>query len=112
MVTSLDDVLFNYVSRGNPKSNEALKQFLHLYPEYREEIIDFTATWRALSILDTFLPPAPLDPVVERQMMQRAQAHLRVTQHRRANTPLEKARAKGDYERDAKVFRRNKPSVG
>ena len=96
MVTSSDDVLFSYVSRGNPKSNEDLKRFLRLYPEYREEIIDFTATWRALSILDTFLPPVPLDPVVERQIMQRAKAHLRVKQRRRASTPLEKARTKGE----------------
>ena len=95
MVTSSDDVLFNYVSRGNPKSNEDLKRFLCLYPEYREEIIDFTATWRALSILDAFLPPAPLDPVVERQMVQRAKAHLRVKQCRRTSTLLEKARTKG-----------------
>jgi hypothetical protein len=49
-------VLFRYVSQYNLKSNEDLKRFLRLYPAYREEIIDFTATWRALSILDKFLP--------------------------------------------------------
>jgi len=32
MVTNLDNVLFKYVSQGNPKSNEDLKRFLRLYP--------------------------------------------------------------------------------
>src|SRR5262245_35091744 len=40
MVTNLDNVLFKYVSQGNPKSNEDLKRFLRLYPSYRGEIID------------------------------------------------------------------------
>jgi hypothetical protein len=95
MATNLDDVLFNYVSCGNPKSNENLKQFLRLYPKYREEIVDFTATWRVLSILEKVLPPPPLDPVVERQMMQHAKADLRVKHRHRTGTLPEKARVKG-----------------
>ena len=83
---SSDDVLFEYVSQRNPKSNDDFKLFLRLYPEHREEIIDFTATWRAMSILDKILPPAPLDPAVERHMLRRAKAHLRAVQRRRAST--------------------------
>jgi hypothetical protein len=85
-MTSVDDALFEYVSQGNPKSNDDLKRFLRRYPLYREEIIDFTATWRALSILEKVLPPAPPDPRVERRMMQRAKARLRALQRRRVST--------------------------
>jgi hypothetical protein len=66
---SADDVLFEYVWQSNPKSNDDLKRFLRLYPEHRDEIIEFTATWRALSILERVLPPAPLDPGEELQRL-------------------------------------------
>jgi hypothetical protein len=88
MTPSSDDVLFKYVSQGNPKSNEDLKRFLHLYPECREEIIDFTATWRAMSILEKILPPPIPDPVVERELIRRAKARLRAMQRRRRSVPL------------------------
>ena len=52
-----DDVLFDYVAHGNPKSNEDLKRHLRRHPRFREEIVEFTATWRALSILEKVLPP-------------------------------------------------------
>jgi len=58
-VDELDLVLFEYITRGNPKSNEQLKRYLKRYPRYREEIIEFTANWRAFSILDRMLPPPP-----------------------------------------------------
>ena len=83
-MSDLDDVLFDYVSRANPKSNEDLNRFLRRYPEHREKIIDFTATWRAMAILDAVLPPAVLDPAEEQQMLCFARAHLRTLQHRRA----------------------------
>jgi hypothetical protein len=78
-----DDVLFDYIAHGNPKSNEDLKRYLRRYPQLREEIVDFTANWRALSILEKVLPPAPPDPAVERQLLRRAQARLRAMRHRR-----------------------------
>ena len=81
MVTNLDNVLFKYVSQGNPKSNEDLKRFLRLYPLYREEIIEFTATWRALSILEWVQPAA--DPVDERLLAKHANAYLRTGRKRR-----------------------------
>ena len=52
-----DDVLVDYLAHGNPKSNEDLKRYLRRYPQLREEIVDFTAYWRALSILEKVLPP-------------------------------------------------------
>ena len=79
----VDDALFEYVSEFNPKSNDDLKRFLRRYPAYREEIIEFTATWRALSILDTILPPPPPDPAVERRIMRRAKAQFRALRRRR-----------------------------
>jgi hypothetical protein len=50
-------VRFAYISHANPKSNEDLKRYLRSYPGFREEIIEFTATWRALSIVAKILPP-------------------------------------------------------
>jgi hypothetical protein len=86
MMPSADDVLFEYVWQSNPKSNDDLKRFLRLYPEHRDEIIEFTATWRALSILERVLPPAPLDPGKELQLLRYAKAQLRAVQRRRART--------------------------
>jgi hypothetical protein len=83
-MAELNDVLFEYVSHGNPKSNEDLKRFLRRFPEQREEIIDFTATWRAMSILETTLPPPTPDPSVERQMLKRSQARWRALRRRHA----------------------------
>jgi hypothetical protein len=79
----IDDVLFDYVAHGNPKSNEHLKRYLRRYPQLREEIVDFTAYWRALSILEKVLPPVTPDPAVERQLLRRAQARLRALRRRR-----------------------------
>src|SRR5262245_56460206 len=91
MVTALDDVLFRYVSQSNPKSNEDLKLFLRLYPLYREEIIEFTATWRALSILEWVQPPP--DPNDEQLLVHQAKRHLRILQRHRASTPSDKGEA-------------------
>ena len=79
-----EDVLFEYVAHGNPKSNDDLKRFLRRFPEQREEIIDFTATWRALSILETMLPAPKPDSLAERQILKRAQAPWRVRRRRHA----------------------------
>jgi len=49
----------------------------------RKEIIEFTANWRALSILEKVLPPALPDPAVERHILRRAQARLRAMRRRR-----------------------------
>jgi hypothetical protein len=85
MMQNADDVLFRYVSQYNPKSNDDLKRFLRLYPIYREVIIDFTATWRALSILDKILPPPETDPVIDRHLLRQAKAQLRAARRRRAS---------------------------
>ena len=88
MSTASDDVLFRYVSQSNPKSNEDLKLFLRLYPLYREEIIEFTATWRALSILEWVQPPpGPDDELL--MVVYHAKNHLRTLQRHRASTPSE-----------------------
>ena len=91
MVTELDNVLFKYVSHANPKSNVDLKRFLRLYPSYRQEIIEFTATWRALSILEWVQPTA--DPIDERLLLQHVKMHVRTLQRRRASPRLDVARA-------------------
>jgi hypothetical protein len=78
----LDDVFFDYITRANPKSNEDLKRYLRRYPRFREEIIEFTANWRALSILEKVLPPAPPDPAMEKQLLRRARASYRAMARR------------------------------
>ena len=73
----LDTVLFDYVAYWNPKSNEHLKRYLRRYPEFREDIIEFTANWRALSIVDKVLPPPQPDPAADRNILRLAKAQLR-----------------------------------
>jgi hypothetical protein len=85
-VDDLDQVLFDYSTRANPKSNEHLKRYLRRYPAYRDDIIEFTATWRALSILDKVLPPPPPDPRGDRQILRRAKANFRALTRRRAGS--------------------------
>lgn len=79
----LDIVLFDYIARGNPKSNEHLKRYLRRYPEFREDLIEFTANWRALSIMDKVLPAPPSDPAAEREILRRAKAQVRGLMRRR-----------------------------
>jgi hypothetical protein len=83
MLQTSEDVLFKYAAEYNPKSNDDLKRFLRLYPTYRELIIDFTATWRAMSILDRMLPTPKPDPIIEHKLLQRAKANLRTLRRRR-----------------------------
>ena len=82
LTDELDMLLFDYVARDNPKSNEDLKRYLRLYPQYREEIIEFTANWRALSIVEKVTPPPLLDPAIERRIVRRAKARLRAMRRR------------------------------
>jgi hypothetical protein len=84
-IPDADDVLFDYVAHGNPKSNEDFKRHLRRHPRFREEIVEFTATWRALSILEKVLPLAEPDAAVERQLLRRSQARLRAMRRRRAS---------------------------
>jgi hypothetical protein len=80
----LDAVLFDYLAHANPKSNEDLKRVLRRYPEFREDIIEFTANWRALSILDQVLPSPEPDPAADREILRRARAQMRSLMSRRA----------------------------
>lgn len=77
-----DDVLVDYIAHANPKSNEDLKRYLRRHPRFHDEIVEFTAAWRALSILERVLPPDPPNPAVERQLIRRAQARLRAMRRR------------------------------
>lgn len=82
LADELDMLLFDYVARANPKSNEDLKRYLRRYPQYREEIIEFTATWRSLSILEKVMPPPLSDPAADRRRPQRARARPRALRRR------------------------------
>jgi hypothetical protein len=82
LTDELDMLLFDYVARDNPKSNEDLKRYLRLYPQYREEIIEFTANWRALSIIEKVTPTPVLDSAIERRFLRRAEVRLRAMRRR------------------------------
>lgn len=79
----LDELFVAYVGSANPKSNEDLKRYLRRYPQFREEIIEFTANWRALAILEAVSPPPVPDPAADRRLMRRAATQLRALQRRR-----------------------------
>jgi hypothetical protein len=81
----LDELLFDYISNANPKSNEDLKRYLRRYPQFREAIIEFTATWRALSIVEKVLPPPPSDPAAEKELLRRAEAQFKALWRRRSS---------------------------
>lgn len=78
----LDAIFFDYIANANPKSNADLKRYLRRYPQVREEIIEFTANWRALSILEKVLPPEPSDPLTEKELMRRARMSYRAMARR------------------------------
>jgi hypothetical protein len=83
-MAKLEDVLFDYISEGHPGSNEHLKRFLRRFPAWREEIIDFTATWRALLVLERSQPEPEPEPLIERRIWKRAQARWRALHRRQA----------------------------
>jgi hypothetical protein len=82
VMNDLDVVLFDYIAQANPESDDDLKRYLKRYPQYREEIIEFTASWRALSILDA-MPPEH-DPAADREILRRATAQARALMRRTA----------------------------
>jgi hypothetical protein len=77
---ALDELLHDYVMNANPKSNEDLTRYLRRYPQFREVIIDFTATWRAI---EKVLPP-PRDLVGEEELMRHAETRLRASRRCRS----------------------------
>jgi hypothetical protein len=50
-----NDVLFDYVTHGNPSSTEHTNRYLRRYPQFRQEIIELAALWRAVSTIDLLL---------------------------------------------------------
>jgi hypothetical protein len=77
-MNELEDLLRDYAIHSDPRSNADLRHWLRLYPQFREEIIEFTADWRALSMLDQALG-------LERKFIRRAQARLINRPRRRGN---------------------------
>jgi hypothetical protein len=78
------DVLFDYVTRGSPNSTEHTERYLRRYPQFRAEIVELAALWRALSIIEALLPPAERDPVGDRPVYWRAAAQDHAERRRRA----------------------------
>jgi hypothetical protein len=77
-----DDVLVDYIAHANAKSNEDLKRYPRRHLRFHDEVVELTATWRALSILERVLLPDPPNRAVVRQLIRRAQARLRAVRRR------------------------------
>ena len=54
-MTDANDVLFNYVTHGNPSSTEHTTRYLRLYPQFRQEIVELAAVWRAISTIESLI---------------------------------------------------------
>jgi hypothetical protein len=52
---ALEDVLDAYVASNSVPSQQALKEWIRRYPNYRRELIEFTVSWTMIE----HLPPSP-----------------------------------------------------
>jgi hypothetical protein len=50
-----NDVLFDFIANGNPNSSRHTQRYLRRYPQFRREIVELAAIWRALSTIETTL---------------------------------------------------------
>ena len=50
-------VLFDYITQGDPGCIKHTKHYLSRYPQFRQEIVELAAMWRALSTIESLLPP-------------------------------------------------------
>lgn len=70
---TLDDVLNEFVATHEKPTAEALESWAARYPQFRNELIDFAASW----IEQLVLPPAPeLSVEEEKRLMDRAMSHV------------------------------------
>lgn len=70
---TLDDVLNEFVAAYEEPTAEALERWASRYPQFREELIDFAASWAEQIVL----PPAPeLSPEEEKLLVDRAMSHV------------------------------------
>jgi hypothetical protein len=82
-MVDVNTVLFDFVAHGNPNSAEHTKHYLRRYPQFRAEIVELAAMWRALSVIEALLPPPKPDPVSDRRILWRARAQHRADRRRR-----------------------------
>ncbi len=69
----LDDVLNEFVTDNDRPTSEALEKWVHRYPEYRRELVDFAATWAEQLVL----PRADeLGAEVEKSLIDRTMSHV------------------------------------
>jgi hypothetical protein len=70
---TLDDVLNEFVAAYEEPTAEALENWAARYPQFRNELIDFAASWAAQLVL----PPAPeLSAEEEKLLVDRAMSHV------------------------------------
>jgi hypothetical protein len=88
-MTDAFDVLFDYVTHGSPNSAEHTRRYVGRYPQFRDEIIELAAVWRALSIIEAVLPPPEPNLVGDRRILWRAQVEFRAGRRGRAKVHAE-----------------------
>lgn len=70
---TLDDVLNEFVAAYEKPTAEALESWAARYPQFRNDLIDFAASWAE----QLMLPPAPeLSPEEEKLLVDRAMSHV------------------------------------
>ena len=70
---TLDDVLNDFVGAYERPTAEALECWAARYPQFRNELVDFAASWAAQLVL----PPAPeLSAEEEKLLVDRAMSHV------------------------------------
>lgn len=80
---TLDDVLNEFVAAYEKPTAEALESWAARYPQFRNELIDFAASWAAQLVL----PPAPeLSAEEEKLLVDRAMSHVQNVVYKRNET--------------------------
>lgn len=70
---TLDDVLNEFVTANDRPTAQGLEEWAERYPQYRQELVDFAATWAEQLIM----PPAPeLEPDTEKALIDRTMSHV------------------------------------
>ncbi len=76
----LEDILDDYVASG-VGPNSPLEEWIHRYPEFEREIVEFAASWSLM----TWLPPAPnAEEVTEETLVLRGMSVVQNVLHRQS----------------------------
>lgn len=88
---TLDDVLNEFVAAYEEPTAEALESWAARYPQFRKELVDFTAAWAEQLVL----PPAPeLSAEQEKLLVDRAMSHVQNVVFKREQSEATQSQAR------------------